>query len=534
MPKTFFPDDAPIADWVAIDQLDVDSDGEKTSLEDIINELNLLAGFSGITRADIFRAARVDDVGATGADGDQARLNALNNAREGDGLDRNDVLVIPENSAVLPSVVAIGSTSVTITSTSVGGNFALVYFGSELDMVEVTVKSTSHQKGITLELEETGLNTGVFDGTFTLASSTTEGDQACSSNCELQAANGDVITVSYKDASEDVSRTKSLSVELGAPEVSNLGPASGTHTNDTTVVLTGDLVDAQSGVNAKKIRFYLYVVGDDPVEVRNKDKSDSDDFSNDEYNLNAITGGVQASVEVTLKPDTGVDTVYRWYLTGEDNAGNPGASEADSDVEGTGDANPHSLTYDKQPIALANPDNDDLNAILGQSWDPTKKNDPDTDKDERLIENVNTSIIVNFNGAVDGTSVEAGDFTVDGGAVDAADWFSGKKDSVFLTVAAKGPSATPKVEVASGGIRDAAGNANSTALTVKAARDGLAPKLTVEVSGDDTEGVPVSDSRITITVTANETLGTNPTISYRRRDGERRWRSRIDRLSVTC
>ena len=33
-----------------------------------------------------------------------------------------------------------------------------------------------------------------------------------------------------------------------------------------------------------------------------------------------------------------------------------------------------------------------------------------------MIENVNTSIIVNFNGAVDGTSVDAGDFTVDGGA----------------------------------------------------------------------------------------------------------------------
>ena len=48
-----------------------------------------------------------------------------------------------------------------------------------------------------------------------------------------------------------------------------------------------------------------------------------------------------------------------------------------------------------------------------------------------------------------------------------------RQDSVFLTVAEKGPSATPKVEVASGGIRDAAGNANSTALTVKAARDGL-------------------------------------------------------------
>ena len=68
--------------------------------------------------------------------------------------------------------------------------------------------------------------------------------------------------------------------------------------------------------------------------------------------------------------------------------------------------------------------------------------------------------------------------------------------------------------MASGGIRDAAGNANSTALTVEEARDGLAPKFTVDVAGDDAGGVAVSDSRITITVTANETLITNPTIQY--------------------
>ena len=50
----------------------------------------------------------------------------------------------------------------------------------------------------------------------------------------------------------------------------------------------------------------------------------------------------------------------------------------------------------------------------------------------------------------------------------------------------------------------------------------------------------MSDSRITITVTANETLGTNPTIltgavtavtAVKDKDD---WRSRIDRLSVTC
>ena len=199
-------------------------------------------------------------------------------------------------------------------------------------------------------MTETGLNTGVFTGTFTLGDSS---DDAASPRV-LQAANGDVITVSYADKSEDVTRTATLNVELGAPEVSNLGPASGTHTNDTTVVSPATSSTPSPESKPKPIRFYLDV-GDGFVEVPNKDNSDSGDFSNDEYDLNAITGGVQASVEVTLDPPTGVDTVYRWYLSGEDNAGNPGASDADTDADspGTGDADPHSFTYDKQPITLA-------------------------------------------------------------------------------------------------------------------------------------------------------------------------------------
>ena len=510
-PAAYFPAAAPIADWGGIDQLvdpadttDTDDD-ENTSVDVILRDLNAKTGISGIDRARFFQAA-----GASG-DTDQAKLDDLNDDREGNGITINDVLVITADANVVPAVVAIGSTSATITATSGTANssdFAMVYFGSLPDMVTAKVRSTSDQNGITLDLEETGLNTGVFDETFDLGASSNDDTDV------LKAAKGDVITVSYTDASEDVTRTATLSVELGAPKVSNLTPASGTHTNGTTVVLTGDLVDAQSGVKAKTIRFYLDV-GGGPVEIPDKDKSDSGDFSNDEYNRNEITGGVQASVEVTLDPPSGV-TVYKWYLSGEDNAGNPGRSDANAKEEGD---SAHSLTYDKQSVTLKSADDDKANAILGQWWDTTKKDDPDTDEvDERLITDVtkakNTSIRVIFDGALDGDSVDAGDFTVDGAAVDAADWFSSLKDSVFLTVGEKGPSETPKVEVASGGIRDAAGNANSTALTVKKALDGLAPTFTVDVAGDDTGGVAVSGDEITITVTANETLITNPTIEY--------------------
>ena len=511
-PGTFYPANAPIADWAGIDQLEDPAattdpdDAGNTSVDKIAADLGI-TGTITERRAAFFSAVGVSGASTT----DQGQLDALNVARTGNGLDINDVLVVPTSTAVEASVIGIGPRSVTITSASGSGAFNLVYFGSLADTVDVKLRSTSDQNGYTQTLTENGLNTGVFTGTFDLGDST---DDAASPRV-LKAAKGDVITVSYTDASEDVTRTATLSVELGAPKVSNLTPASGTHTNDTTVVLTGDLVDAQSGVKSKTIRFYLdFGDPDGPVEIPNKDKSDSGDFSNDGYNLNAITGGVQASVEVTLDPPSGV-TVYEWYLSGEDNAGNPGQSDANAKKDGD---NAHSLTYDKQSVTLKSADDDKANAILGQWWDPTKKDDSDTDEDERLIIDVtkakNTSIRVIFDGALDGDSVDAGDFTVDGATVDAADWFSSLKGSVFLTVGEKGPSATPKVEVASGGIRDAAGNANSTALTVKTARDGLAPTFTVDVAGDDTGGVAVSGDEITITVTANETLITNPTIQY--------------------
>ena len=512
-PGTFYPANAPIADWAGIDQLeDPDAtadtdDAGNTSVDKIAADLGI-TGTITERRAAFFSAVGVSGASTT----EQGRLDALNNARTGNGLDINDVLVIPANTAVEASVIGISPRTVTITSTSGSDAFRLVYFGSLADTVDVKVRSTSDQTGYTQTLTESALNTGVFTGTFTLSDVAESTDDVAR---VLQAANGDVISVSYTDKSEDVTRTATLNVELGAPQVSNLTPSSGTHTNKTTVVLTGDLVDAQSGVNAKKIRFYINV-GAGPVEIPNKDKSDSGDFSNDEYTLNAITGGVQASVEVTLDPETGVDTVYNWYLEGEDNAGNPGRSDANAKTKEVNEA--HSITYDKQSVTLKSADVDKANAILGQWWDPTKKDDSDTDKDERLIDDVtkakNTSIRVIFDGALDGDSVEAADFTVDGATVDDAVWFSGQKDSVFLTVAAQDPDATPKVEVASGGIRDAAGNANSTALTVKKATDGLSPTFTVDVAGDDTGGVPVSDKAITISVTANETLITNPRIQY--------------------
>lgn len=495
-PITVFPSAAPIADWAGITE-DSTLSTPVTELTAITAAINALgAPFTGaMTNALVLTAAGAADV------------DALNTAREANGLATNDVIVVgdPADNLAGLSVVDIGINTVTIAKTSGTGDFALVYFGSEANTATVALKSTSDQTGFNVTLSETGLNTGVFTNTFTLAGSS----NSSSTPQVIAAGDGNVITATYKDASEGgESRTATVNVELTAPEATNLAPIKGTSTNGVKVVLSGDVTDAQSGVKATTIKFYLSLDGTNFKEIKN-DAETSDDgaqgFINTAYTTTSITNGKSSQVEVDLT--AAGDGDYKWYMEVKDDAGNTGYSDVDTATAAVGANDPHTFTLDRQSVTLSSAD---PNAILGQYWDASKSGAA------RLITDVKkgktTSIRVIFDGDIDGDSVDAADFSVDGVAAVAADWYSGQADSVFLTVGAKGPSATPKVEVASGAISDAAGNKNSKVLTNSSAADGLAPTFTVDVAAEGT-GTPVSDKDLTITVTANETLLTNPTIS---------------------
>jgi len=495
-PITVFPSAAPIADWAGITE-DATLSTPVTELTDITAAINAIGGdFTGtMTNALVLAAAGAADVAA------------LNSARESNGLSTNDVIVVgdPADNLAGLSVVDIGINTVTIAKTSGTGDFALVYFGSEANTATVALKSTSDQTGFNVTLSETGLNTGVFTNTFTLAGTS----NSSSTPQVIAAGDGNVITATYKDASEGgESRTATVNVELTAPEATNLAPIKGTSTNGVKVVLSGDVTDAQSGVKSTTIKFFLSLDGTNFKEIEN-DAETSDDssqgFANTAYTTTSITNGKSSQVEVDLT--AAGDGDYKWYMEVKDDAGNTGYSDVDSSTAASGASDPHTFTLDRQSVTLSSAD---PNAILGQHWDASKSGSA------RLITDVkkgkNTSIRVIFDGDIDGDSVDAADFTVDGVAAVAANWYSGQADSVFLTVGAKGPSATPKVEVASGSISDAAGNKNSKVLTNSSAADGLAPTFEVEVTAEGT-GVPVSDKDVTIKVTANETLLTNPTIS---------------------
>ena len=176
-------------------------------------------------------------------------------------------------------------------------------------------------------------------------------------------------------------------------------------------------------------------------------------------------------------------------MTASDKAGNVGQSDVDPETEALDD---HALRVDTVAPAFADP----IGAITGQYWTGSGI---EADPDKAL----NTSIRLIFNEDMDGASIQATDFTVDGVAPTQAEWFPGVPESVFLTVAAMASNAHPKVGVVNT-IADAAGN-TVVSLAEKTAVDGIAPALALSIAP--------SDDTLTIEVATDEPLLTAPTVT---------------------
>ena len=184
----------------------------------------------------------------------------------------------------------------------------------------VKITSLSDPTGFTLTLAETGVNTGVFEATIQMTTASTDatnaGDSAASPRPRIKAADNDIIAAEYVDASEgNAKRTATVNVELTPPTISNLMPANETHTKSNTakeVILTAEATDAQAGVKATTIKFFICVQSADcsPTGFFNEAKNSFDDADDDAvtgfgfntslYTITDITGGKRATVLVQL------------------------------------------------------------------------------------------------------------------------------------------------------------------------------------------------------------------------------------------
>ena len=266
--------------------------------------------------------------------------------------------------------------TVTVTDADLNQN------ASEVEITAVNVTSLSDATGFTLTLAETGVDTGVFEATIQMSDVATDatnaGDPAGSPRPRIRAADGDVITARYPDASEgNASRTAQVAVEPTPPTFSNLSPAHKSFTNNSQVTLSVDVTDSLSGVNGTTIKFFMCKQSADCTQAGNfNEVADSDSVFDDDpttgfgfhtnlYAIIDITGGKRASVLVELVDGDGT---YSWYGSANDNAGNIGQSKADPELTTLGAASPNTITLDRIFLGLGT----FPAAITGQWWDSTK------------------------------------------------------------------------------------------------------------------------------------------------------------------
>ena len=366
--------------------------------------------------------------------------------------------------------------------------------GSTTSTIQVSATSTVDETTARLDADGDGLTTlsdaGVDlnnDGDVTDTAVATGIDVAglpdAPARPVLNAATGGIITASYSDDDPSGTRASTATVETTKPliTVKEPGDESATRTQATRLIV--EVTDADSGVDEGTISFVI----DSPSGVSIVGLLTA-----------AITGGFRA--EATLTGVTLGETDIVWHAVAKDDAGNTGESDSDTDTEAF---DPHALRVDTLPPTF----DVTIAAETGHSWDA---GDDVIETDPTAA--VRTSLRVIFNEDLDGTTVQATDFTVDGVAPVAAQWFDADgttadpgRRSVFLTVPEMAANAKPKVALV-GDVTDQAGNSVAS-LDEETAVDGIAPKIIVDPSP------LLDDNEVAIDVTSDEPLLTAPFIT---------------------
>ena len=362
----------------------------------------------------------------------------------------------------------------------------------------------------------------------------------------LKVNTADTVVFKFDDATATGTASpvsKSITVETTAPSFANPSPAHNTNTRDNMPGLTISLTDSQSLVKKTAMKILIAI---DTTNTPDGAIDDSVLVTVATADYSAITDGYTLSQNMSTidGAEQNEDHIIYWWVVSEDNAGNIVVSDAEPTVPVTGVADAcTAATFNTEHADAAA---DSINsitvttsanvygcqgykitvdrtipnltaAVVGPWWDTTKTT---TDKTESTVTKTkSTSLKLQFDGALDTTTVDAADFTVAGGTVTAAEVFSGDADAVFLTLeTALEPDAKPKVSLV-GEVKDSAGN-SASADSITAATDSVAPALTLSVSttatpdSTSTGGAtrPVTNDKATVALNSNE-KGTDITIS---------------------
>ncbi len=411
--------------------------------------------------------------------------------------------------------------------------FYIVWNSSAVDDTSVRVSITDGSGG-TLNLRETGPDTGVFEGEIKVldaGSSSVQGGSRSEMNgrerLTVTAEHASRITVSYKDlysSGREDSVTARAVADIEPPEVSVLQPSHDSATGDSRLAFDGYFDDGGAGIAVNTAR----LVGDNSDDPDNEDAvlnfdeyrtADGQPFTNmDDTSLviasyrdilddDAMDGMVSLrwnySARFLLGERGDISHVVDFVVHVSDLAGNIGFSDAEQDEQGP---QMHLVHIDLVPPRF----DDDL-SVTGQLWNSSRR---------RLDKDMRDAIRLVFDTAIDPLYVQPEDFLVMhnvSGVVRVADVVfadppeidddllgdartiaNAERDvllrSAFLHLETDLPSVgSVSVEIV-GDLRDRAGNTAGADDEIRVVlSDGLAPRLAVELFGGSGIGADGTD-----------------------------------------
>jgi hypothetical protein len=412
----------------------------------------------------------------------------------------------------------------------------VVYWGSSKNDTgsTVDVRSSADSEGITVVLTETNASSGVFRGYIEL---TAEDSNEAMGRLRVNPSGS--VTLRYDD--DGTRRTKAIEVETTRPVLSNFSPAHNSASQNDRPEVMVDVTDSDSGIDDADV-FVVFAVLDDN-EVMGGDMMARSVSVDEDGRLRSITDGERGEQRL---PDelriTSGDSTVAWWVVAEDMAGNSAVSDQNTDSDSpcdpdmfpgldailSGDYGDDPVGVDDlsgkavgddfdsgcQPFIVKVDDTDPtlMSATTGSFWDTGSDDDDKTNMDRTAAKP--TSIRLDFSEKLDGSSVSASDFEVDGNAPLDAAHYSGASMYVFLTVPALDPHDKPKVGLV-GEVSDPAGNTANSGTTGDddggPTHDGIAPTLTVTLEGVMSGDRPVTDKEIKITVETDENTS-NPSV----------------------
>ncbi len=413
--------------------------------------------------------------------------------------------------------------------------------GPKSEVGRVTVDSNAMSTPMSIILQESGAATGAFSAKLMVCES---GKPGCIARQAGEADEGDVqdpasrmitvpvdnaqgeaVVITYADADPTAPRTASISLDAIGPVFSDLAPASGTAGREDEPTVSFQVIDAESGLSSKDtdtdtIRVLAAVYNLDGVW------QDEEEYMRNDVNPKAANNGYMASVTLeegsrTGELDAGSLSQYEihWWAIAVDEAGNTNVSDQDSGTKcdlkgvtltaiGLNGTIDDMETDDKSDDVGCEPHKIRVDAAAPMITEAAtgKYLDGDDEKSNKA-----TSVVAVFNENLDCDSVSADDFTVAGSAPNGVTC-KGKK--VYLDVDELASDAKPKVVVATGSLTDKAGNAigGTDASRTQTAKDGLAPNLTVTVTGTGEGTRPVTKGKVTVAVTSDERLTGSPDV----------------------